>query len=98
MRLTDQDVSIIKKVLLSYSNSGKVYLHGSRIDDSKKGGDIDLFFVVPDDDYKDIVNNKILMTAELSLELQGQKIDLICLAKSEKNSHSFFNNSQKREL
>jgi predicted nucleotidyltransferase len=42
MRLSDKIVKTIKKSL--YSSFGKVdiYLFGSRVDDTKKGGDIDI--------------------------------------------------------
>jgi predicted nucleotidyltransferase len=37
----------IKKYFLKFFEKGQVYLFGSRADDSKKGGDIDLYMVVP---------------------------------------------------
>jgi predicted nucleotidyltransferase len=98
MRLSSQEIAIIKKILQSYSKEAKIFLHGSRIDDLKKGGDIDLFFVVPDESFKDITNNKIIISAELSLNLNEQKIDLTCLSFSEETTNSFFKNSQKIEL
>jgi len=98
MRLSSYEISIIKKILLKHESNGKIYLHGSRIDDLKKGGDIDLFFVVPDESFKDITNNKIIISAELSLNLNEQKIDLTCLSFSEETTNSFFKNSQKVEL
>ncbi len=43
MRLSHKDISIITEIFQEYFKSGKLYLFGSRTDDSKKGGDIDLY-------------------------------------------------------
>ena len=43
MRLTDFEIEAIKKCAKEYIKEGKVYLFGSRVDGSKKGGDIDLY-------------------------------------------------------
>ena len=43
MRLNSEDISIITKVFQEYFESGKLYLFGSMADDSKKGGDLDLY-------------------------------------------------------
>lgn len=44
MRLTPLERAAIKSVLSQYDPQGKVYLFGSRADDSRRGGDIDLLF------------------------------------------------------
>lgn len=43
MRLTDFEIEAIKKCAKEHIKEGKVYLFGSRVDNSKKGGDIDLY-------------------------------------------------------
>ena len=44
MRLDTWEVSAIKACLKeSFGENAKVYLFGSRVDDTKRGGDIDLF-------------------------------------------------------
>jgi len=43
MRLSQQDVQIIKKSLFKYISDAKTTLFGSRVYDDKKGGDIDIF-------------------------------------------------------
>ena len=45
MRLTQNEVQLLKEKLAILSKEAKLYLFGSRIDDSKRGGDIDLFVV-----------------------------------------------------
>ncbi len=43
MRLTSFEVQSIKKAFLETFEDGKIYLFGSRTDDTKRGGDIDLY-------------------------------------------------------
>ena len=45
MRLTRNEVNLLKEKLTSLSEEAKLYLFGSRVDDSKRGGDIDLLVV-----------------------------------------------------
>jgi predicted nucleotidyltransferase len=45
MRLTRNEVNLLKEKLSSLSEEAKLYLFGSRVDDSKRGGDIDLLVV-----------------------------------------------------
>ncbi len=45
MRLLDVEVELLKKKLKSLSHEAKLYLFGSRVDDNKRGGDIDLLVV-----------------------------------------------------
>lgn len=42
MRLTEDEIKSIKNSVLSLDQHADVYLFGSRVDDSKRGGDIDL--------------------------------------------------------
>ena len=53
----------------------KVYLFGSRLNDEKRGGDIDL--LVRSTGEKKGVLARIRMTARLKLHLGDQKIDVI---------------------
>lgn len=45
MRLDEKDTQIIVSTIENIFGKVKVYLFGSRLDDHKKGGDIDLFIV-----------------------------------------------------
>lgn len=42
MRLTNEEIATIKNSVLTLDVDAHVYLFGSRVDDTKKGGDIDL--------------------------------------------------------
>ena len=72
MRLTNKEVKIIKEVINSFLNEAKIYLFGSRLDDDKKGGDIDLFIISKDINYE----KKIKIKAKLK-QLLKKPIDLI---------------------
>lgn len=43
MRLTDNDKRVIKETFFEIFEDGKIYLFGSRADDTKRGGDIHLY-------------------------------------------------------
>ncbi|WP_428357479.1 nucleotidyltransferase domain-containing protein [Methyloprofundus sp.] len=42
MRLTNEEIATIKNSVLTLDVDADVYLFGSRVDDTKRGGDIDL--------------------------------------------------------
>ena len=42
MRLSKDEVRVLKNSLYSLNSDAKLYLFGSRTDDSKRGGDIDI--------------------------------------------------------
>lgn len=46
MRLTDTELSVLREELRAVDPFGRAYLFGSRVDDSRRGGDIDVFFEV----------------------------------------------------
>lgn len=56
MRLDNREILLLKDTLKKLSNSAQLYLFGSRVDDTKKGGDIDLLVV------SDMLQKKILET------------------------------------
>lgn len=73
MRLTKNEINIIKKLISSFDKDALVYLYGSRINDLLKGGDIDLLVISPYFSFKD----QLKIKAELSHQLGEQKIDLL---------------------
>ncbi len=75
MRLRKDEVEAIKCCFLDVFQSGKIFLFGSRADDSALGGDIDLFLEPNDDD--ELFEKKITFLANLKLMIGDQKIDVV---------------------
>ena len=77
MRLSLLEIEAIIKLKNKYfSNNDRIYLFGSRVDDDKKGGDIDLFIDLADKDLE-YYDKKQKFIAELQEYLGEQKIDII---------------------
>jgi len=75
MRLSQRDVEVIKKYFKEFFKNGEIYLFGSRVDDSKKGGDIDLYFVL--EEHTNLFEKKIKFLSRVKRELGEQKIDIV---------------------
>ena len=76
MRLQKQEIHTILQVARNiYGEKVKVYLFGSRLDNTKRGGDIDL--LIRTDEEKKGVLARIRMIAQLKFLLGDQKIDII---------------------
>ena len=73
MRLTPHELAAVRQTLLSADPNGRIWLFGSRADDSRRGGDIDLYFEA---------SQPISLKASLALEyrltsLCDMKVDLL---------------------
>jgi predicted nucleotidyltransferase len=76
MRLKEKDILEIKRFAkIFFGNDAKVYLFGSRINDKKRGGDIDLY--IETRLKENIIQRKIKMVGKLHEILGEQKIDII---------------------
>lgn len=76
MRLQSKEIKIIIQVAKEiYGEGVKVYLFGSRLNDEKRGGDIDLL-VRTEGETKNVLA-RIRMIARLKRLLGDQKIDVI---------------------
>ena len=75
MRLSTQQQNAIKKYFLEVFHDGHIYLFGSRVDDAKKGGDIDLYIDSPN--TKNLVHKKLDFLVKLKKEIGSQKIDIV---------------------
>lgn len=75
MRLSKTQHQAIKKYFLEVFHDGHIYLFGSRVNDEKKGGDIDLYIDSPD--KKNLVHKKIDFLVKLKKEIGNQKIDVV---------------------
>lgn len=74
MRISHEQVDVLKKGIISVLPDAMVYLFGSRVDDNKKGGDIDVM----------ILSNKKISWKERSMirwhyfgRFGEQKLDII---------------------
>jgi len=65
----------IKKVFKEVFREGEIYLFGSRMDDKKRGGDIDLYLVVRD--KNNLFEKKLKFLAKLKKIIGDQKIDVV---------------------
>ena len=76
MRLKQQQIDFIKSsAKLCFNDDIKIYLFGSRVDDTKKGGDIDLY--IETEIKEEIIQRKIKYLVALKKELGDQKIDVV---------------------
>ena len=75
MRLTEYEIKSIKESFEKYFADGDVYLFGSRVDDTQKGGDIDLFIDTPL--QGDLQERKTGFLLDLESKIGEQKIDVV---------------------
>jgi len=76
VRLSDYERKMIKKAFNEVFGKGKIYLFGSRVDDSEKGGDIDLF-LVPLNTPENVIEKKVGFLIKLDKYIGEQKVDVI---------------------
>ncbi len=75
MRLSEVELNAINEVFRNTFKHGIVYLFGSRADDSKKGGDIDLYIV--SQNAENIAQKKVDFLVKLKQRIGEQKIDIV---------------------
>lgn len=91
MRLTEQQRVIIHATTIeTFGDKAKVWLFGSRADDSKRGGDIDLLIETDQVDIDVLVRTEIAFLAKLQTQLGEQKIDVILDYPSRQNRPPIF--------
>lgn len=78
MRLSKYEADVIKHSVFKHDPEAYVYLFGSRVDDTKKGGD-DLLIL----SNKIVFSDKIDIKAAIFEKLEEQKIDIV-IAKDKK--------------
>ncbi len=77
MRLTTVENETILNVIHSqFGENVKIWLFGSRADDQKRGGDIDLFLETPQN-FAEAWKRKMIAVSLLQIQLGDQKIDLM---------------------
>jgi len=75
MRLSLKYIEVIKKYFYEFFNNGEIYLFGSRVDDTKKGGNIDLYLVLKE--HTNLFEKKLKFLARVKRGLGDQKIDIV---------------------
>lgn len=75
MRLSKKYIQTIKKYFEEFFQNGEIYLFGSRVDDTKKGGDIDLYLVLQE--HSNLFEKKIKFLSRIKRDLGEQKIDIV---------------------
>ncbi len=73
MRFSLAEINHLKTTLSKLSTEAKIYLFGSRVDENKRGGDIDLLILSSKLTRKDIREIRI----EFCKEFGEQKIDIL---------------------
>jgi len=67
LRLSEKEIKLIKHTVKHLFGEAVVYLFGSRLDDSKKGGDIDLYLVTKECDNLFSKKRKLKLLLEEAL-------------------------------
>ena len=74
MRISDEQIKQLKKNILSVLPNAAIYLFGSRVDDNKKGGDVDVMVLA---DRELGWKEKSLIKYEYFEKFGEQKIDIV---------------------
>ncbi len=78
MRLTpDQQTAIRSIAAETFGDEAIIWLFGSRVDDDKRGGDIDLLIETQQSDVAVIVRLELAFLTKLKMQLGEQKIDVL---------------------
>lgn len=78
MRLTAEQQAAITTTFVEVFGKGEIRLFGSRVDDNRRGGDIDLY-VMPDQRTR-LADARITFLARLKSRIGEQRIDLVIAA------------------
>jgi predicted nucleotidyltransferase len=85
LRLTSNEIeSLISATHATFGDNADIWLFGSRADDNKKGGDIDLY--IETDLESGTVEAKLKMRSLIWPVFGDQKIDILVRSRSEKPS------------
>ena len=94
MRVDVKDVDIIKNTLISRISDAKIFLFGSRVDDAKRGGDIDIFVkTLKNVSFKE----ELLLLTQLQRNGISRKIDLI-IDSPQKKKQVFFDSIKDKAI
>jgi len=91
MRITQEERQIITEIIRAFDPHAEIRLFGSRVNDERKGGDIDLLVISYTLTYRD----KLLIRGQLKDRLGERKIDLIV---TKDLDSAFYRNAYKASL
>jgi predicted nucleotidyltransferase len=94
MRLTQKQITTIKSVLLKQIKDAKIFLFGSRVDPTQKGGDIDLFVKT---NQEINLQDEIKLLTQLELCGIERKVDLV-IDTPQKDKTKFFQSIQNKAI
>ena len=78
MRLSEKNLLAIKESFVQvFLPDDHLWLFGSRVDDTKKGGDIDLYVETHLNTWKEILQKKRDLSVAIQLRIGEQKIDIV---------------------
>lgn len=75
MRLSPEAIRVIQDAFVHVFEKGDLYLFGSRVDDTRKGGDIDLY--VDTDNRERLGEKRIEFLTRIKRHIGNQRIDLV---------------------
>jgi uncharacterized protein len=94
MRLDQFEIEAINSLAVKYfGKEAQVFLFGSRVDEDKKGGDIDLFIKNENEELLTL-ENRIQFLSELKNQIGDQKIDVVFDNLITRSKNSFYNSIQ----
>lgn len=77
MRISEKAKVLITEAVVQYMpQAEKIILFGSRADDTKRGGDIDLLVQIADNSAV-VFTQKLRAVSAMQLQLNGQRIDMV---------------------
>lgn len=96
MRLSELQQSVIRTTVAeTFGTQASVWLFGSRVDDSKRGGDIDLLIQTDQVDVDAVMRAEIAFLGKLQMKLGEQKIDVLLDYPSRKTHPPIFSIARK---
>lgn len=77
MRLSNMERNVIREeAMRSFGADSTVLLFGSRVDDSRRGGDVDLLVIASGSD-EELFERKLRATGKIQRKLGDRKIDMV---------------------
>jgi predicted nucleotidyltransferase len=88
MRLNEKEIQSIKKAVRThFGENAVVYLFGSRVDNSKRGGDIDLLIEhSPEVTGSEVIKKKLKTMTDIQFALGDRKIDIVTVPYNSENT------------